>query len=196
MFQAVLEQRRLDGTPQLTNNSYGFVGVPDQAQVPNHEVHDINHPLHRKVREVVASGAACFFAAGNCGQNCPSGACHPSGIGPGISIHASNSLVEVITVAAVNSRNERIGYSSQGPGMFEPRKPDIAILLPFIRQFRPRPAGRDRAAVRQRHLGGHTGGGGRRCSPLVRLPGPDAPDAQGCADRHGHGPWQPGRLRS
>jgi subtilisin family serine protease len=144
MFQAVLEHRRLDGTPHLTSNSYGFVGVPPKSQFPNHEVHDLNHPLHRKVREVVASGAPAFFAAGNCGEDCPSGACHVSGIGPGISIHASNSLEEVITVAAVNSRHERIGYSSQGPGMFVQEKPDIAAYSHFFGNFGPgRPGGTD-----------------------------------------------------
>ena len=142
MFQAVLDQRRLDGTPHLTTNSYGFVGVPDLNLFPGHEVHDINHPVHRKVREVVASGAACFFAAGNCGRDCPSGVCHPSGIGPDRSIHASNSLAEVITVAAVNSRHERIGYSSQGEGMFERQKPDIASYSHIFANFGPgRPGG-------------------------------------------------------
>ena len=142
MFQAVLDQRRRDGTPHLTNNSYGFVGVPDRNRFPNHEVHDIDHPVHRKVREVVASGAACFFAAGNCGRDCPSGVCHPSGIGPDRSIHASNSLAEVITVAAVNSRHERIGYSSQGKGMFEKHKPDIASYSHIFGNFGPgRPGG-------------------------------------------------------
>ena len=142
MFQAVLDQRRMDGTPHLTNNSYGFIGVPDKASQPNHEVHDINHPVHRKVREVIAAGVATFFAAGNCGSNCPSGDCHPSGIGPGKSIHGSNSLEEVITVAAVNSRHERVGYSSQGPGMFRPDKPDIASYTHLFGNFGPgRPAG-------------------------------------------------------
>jgi subtilisin family serine protease len=142
MFQAVLDRRRVDGTPHLTSNSYGFIGVPPKQDFPEHEVHDINHPVHRKVREVVASGAACFFAAGNCGNDCPSGKCHPSGIGPGKSIHASNSLAEVITVAAVNTRHERIGYSSQGPGMFAAEKPDIAAYSHFFGNFGPgRPAG-------------------------------------------------------
>ena len=142
MFQAVLDQRRLDGTPHLTTNSYGFVGVPDQNRFPNHEIHDINHPVHRKVREVIASGAACFFAAGNCGRDCPSGVCHPTGIGPDRSIHASNSLAEVITVAAVNSHHERIGYSSQGEGMFERQKPDIASYSHIFANFGPgRPGG-------------------------------------------------------
>jgi serine protease AprX len=142
MFQAVLDQRRVDGTPHLTSNSYGFVGVPSQAQFPTHEIWDLDHPLHRKVREVIASGAPAFFAAGNCGENCPSGRCQPSGIGPGISIHASNSLAEVISIAAVNSRHERIGYSSQGPGMFEQEKPDLASYSHLFGNFGPgRPGG-------------------------------------------------------
>jgi subtilisin family serine protease len=142
MFQAVLDQRRVDGTPHLTNNSYGFAGVPPRETAPGHEIWDLEHPLHRKVREVVASGAAAFFAAGNCGEQCPSGNCHISGIGPGKSIHASNSLAEVITIAAVNSRHERIGYSSQGLGMFEPRKPDLACYSHFFGNFGPgRPGG-------------------------------------------------------
>jgi serine protease AprX len=141
MFQAVLDQRRHDGTPHLTNNSYGFTGRPSQAEAPNHEIWDINHPLHRKVREVIASGAPAFFAAGNCGAECPSGNCHPSGIGSGQSIHASNSLPEVITVAAVNSQHQRIGYSSQGPGGFENNKPDVASYSHFFGNFGPgRPA--------------------------------------------------------
>lgn len=144
MFQAVLDHRRLEGTPHLTNNSWGFTGVPPREQFPNHEVHDLNHPLHRKIREVVASGAATFFAAGNCGQDCPSGNCHTSGVGPGRSIHAANSLEEVITVAAVNSRHERVGYSSQGPGMFAAEKPDLAAYSHFFGNFGPgRPAGTD-----------------------------------------------------
>ncbi len=142
MFQAVLDQRRLDGTPHLTTNSYGFPTFPRREEAPNHEVWDINHPLHRKIREVVTSGAACFFAAGNCGANSPSGNCHPSSTGPGRSIHGANSLAEVITVAAVNSRQERIGYSSQGPGMFAPQKPDLASYSHFFGNFGPgRPGG-------------------------------------------------------
>jgi subtilisin family serine protease len=142
MFQQVLDHRRLDGTPQVTNSSYGFVGVPDRTQFPGHEVFDINHPVHRKVREVVASGAVSFFAAGNCGANCPSGNCQRSGIGPGRSIHGSNSLAEVITIAAVNSARERIGYSSQGPGMFEHDKPDLSSYSHMFGNFGPgRPGG-------------------------------------------------------
>jgi serine protease AprX len=142
MFQAVLDHRRLDGTPHLTNNSYGFSAVPSRNQLPSHETHDLNHPLHRKVREVIASGSPAFFAAGNCGADCPSVKCDTTGIGPGKSIHASNSLDEVITIAAVNSRRTRIGYSSQGPGMFERQKPDLAAYSHIFGNFGPgRPGG-------------------------------------------------------
>jgi serine protease AprX len=142
MFQAVLNQRAIDGTPHITNNSYGFIGVPDPAAFPRHEVNDPQHPVHRKVREVVLAGVPCFFAAGNCGEPCPSSRCHPSGIGTGISIHASNSLEEVITIAAVNRFDDRIGYSSQGPGMFFSEKPDLASFSHVFANFGPgRPAG-------------------------------------------------------
>jgi len=142
MFQAVLNQRGIDGTPHITNNSYGFTGIPDPAMFPRHEVHDPQHPVHRKVREVVLAGVPCFFAAGNCGADCPSGNCHSSGIGPGDSIHASNSLEEVITVAAVNRFDDRIGYSSQGPGRFFGNKPDLACYSHIFANFGPgRPAG-------------------------------------------------------
>lgn len=142
MFHAVLNQRRVDGSPHLTNNSYGFVSVPPVAHEPDHEIHNLNHPLHRKIREVVASGAPTFFAAGNCGEECPSGKCLPSSIGPNRSIHGANSLIEVITVAAVNSIGQRIGYSSQGNGMFEPQKPDVSCYSHFFGNFGPgRPGG-------------------------------------------------------
>lgn len=148
MFQAVLDQRRRDGTPHLTNNSYGFTGIPPRQDFPNHEVYDINHPLHRKIREVVASGCTTLFAAGNCGTNCPSSRCNESGIGPNKSINGASSLREIISVAAVNSQHERIGYSSQGPSFpangFELNKPDLAAYSHFFGNFGPgRPAGGD-----------------------------------------------------
>ncbi|MDI1478907.1 S8 family serine peptidase [Polyangium sp. y55x31] len=146
MFQAVLEQRRLDGTPHLTNNSYGYYGIPTRAQQPRHEVWDINHPIHRKVREVISSGVVVLFAAGNCGQPCPAGNCEKSSIGPGCSIHGPAALREVITVAAVNARHERVAYSSQGPALeatgFYCDKPDVAGYTHFFGNFGPgRPGG-------------------------------------------------------
>jgi subtilisin family serine protease len=142
MLNALLEHRRLDGTPHLVSNSWGFYRIPSQEEDPHHEVWDLQHPLHRKVREVIISGATVLFAAGNCGEPCPARNCHQSSIGASRSIHGSNSLEEVITVAAVNSEGERIGYSSQGPGMFEKEKPDVAAYSHFFGNFGPgRPGG-------------------------------------------------------
>ena len=142
LLNAVLEQRRLDGRPHLISNSWAFYAIPPQEEMPGHEVWDLDHPVNRKIREVVASGAPVLFAAGNCGGPCPTGRCHESSIGAGRSIHGPGSLAEVITVAAVNSSGTRIGYSSQGPGMFEPEKPDVASYSHFCGNFGPgRPGG-------------------------------------------------------
>jgi subtilisin family serine protease len=142
MFQAILDQRRVNGTPHLTSNSYGFYSLPSRDEEPNHEAYDPDHPLNRKVREVIASGAACFFAAGNCGEECPAGNCHSSAIGPKRSISGANSLPETLAIAAVNSRHERIGYSAQGPGTLAAQKPDLSAYSHFFGNFGPgRPAG-------------------------------------------------------
>lgn len=144
MFNAALNERRRTGYPQITTNSYGFVWIPPKSTSPNHEIHDIDHPLHRKIREVIAAGMTTFFAAGNCGKQCPSGRCRANSVGPGKSIHASSALHDVITIAAVNSRHERIGYSSQGPGMFTKHKPDFSAYSHFYGNIGPgRPAGGD-----------------------------------------------------
>jgi serine protease AprX len=141
MLNAVIENRRRDGTPQVLSNSWGYYNIPTQEEAPGHEVWDLQHAVHRKIREVVASGATVLFSAGNCGNPCPSD-CGQSSIGPGHSIHGANSLAEVITVAAVNSQGDRIGYSSQGPGMFEKEKPDVAAYSHFFGNFGPgRPGG-------------------------------------------------------
>jgi subtilisin family serine protease len=140
-WQAVLDQRRRTGTPHLTNNSYGFYTIPSPAlRTP---ATDPNHPVNRMIRAVVASGIGCFFAAGNCGSPCPSRQCNNFTTTP-VPINGSNSLGEVITVAAVNSRRSRIGYSSQGPGMagFARQKPDVSGYSHFFANFGPgRPGG-------------------------------------------------------
>jgi len=142
-WQMILNQRRLNGTPHLANNSYGFYSIPDASL--NTAATDPNHPVNRAIRSVVAAGIACFFAAGNCGNPCPSLRCNnPSGLATptAVPINGSNSLADVVTVAAVNSRRERIGYSSQGLGNFEPKKPDLAAYSHFFGNFGPgRPGG-------------------------------------------------------
>lgn len=135
VLQVILNQRRLSGTPHIITNSYGFVDRPNRSLFPTHEVWNIQHPVHRKVMEVVVSGAPAFYAAGNCGAECPFIDCQRSAIGPGASIHAFNSLPHVITVGAVNIQHQRFGFSAQGPGGFEPQKPDIAAYSNFFGNF-------------------------------------------------------------
>lgn len=141
VLQHILENRRLNGAPHVLNNSWGFKWrSPNQE--PGHPNWDPNHPVNRKFREVIASGAPVLFAAGNCGQDCPSGKCVPQEVGPGNSITGPSSLDEVISVAAVNSRHERVGYSSQGPGKFTEKKPDVACYTHLLGNFGPgRPGG-------------------------------------------------------
>lgn len=142
LFQEVLNNRRRTGLPHITTNSYGNSERPPRASNPFHDVWNINHPLHKKVREVIAAGVTTLFAAGNCGAPCRQPDCHPSSVGPGASIHSANSLPEVITVAAVNSRRQRVGYSAQGPGGFAQQKPELCAYTHYFGNFGPgRPAG-------------------------------------------------------
>ncbi|MFG2119709.1 S8 family serine peptidase [Streptomyces sp. NPDC048710] len=144
MFTEILDQRRRDGTPHIATNSWGHYSAPPEKDFPTHEVWNVDHAIHRKIKECIAAGVVTFFAAGNCGANCPSPACQASAISPNISILASNSLEEVITVGAVNSRHERLGYSSQGPGKFFEQKPDLVSYTHFLGNFGDgRPGGTD-----------------------------------------------------
>lgn len=142
LFQAVLADRRQTGTPHITSNSYGRSDRPSPATDPFDPVWNINHPMHKKIREVVSAGVTTFFAAGNCGGHCPFSNCYGNSVGPGASIHSSNSLQEVVTVAAVNHLRERLGYSAQGPGGFEKQKPDLSAYTHYFGNFGPgRPGG-------------------------------------------------------
>jgi len=139
LMQEILDERKQSGRPHIANNSYGFYQMPAD---PKHPARDPQHPFNRKVRELVSAGITCFFAAGNCGPDCPAGLCHPSAIGPRKSINGANSMPEVLTVAAVNAARVRIGYSAIGPGLLHDRKPDFAAYSHFHGNFGPgRPAG-------------------------------------------------------
>jgi hypothetical protein len=82
------------------------------------------------VVEVIDAGVIVTFAAGNCGQVCPSSRCG-SDTGPGRSIWGANGHPRVITVGAANIRSEWIGYTSQGPAALDPKKPDFCAISHF-----------------------------------------------------------------
>jgi subtilisin family serine protease len=75
------------------------------------------HPLINKIRRAInRSHFDVIFAAGNCGEFCPSNRCGDVDRGPGHSIWGANALPEVITAGAVLTDETWVGYSSQGPG--------------------------------------------------------------------------------
>src|ERR1700682_910590 len=75
------------------------------------------HPLIAKIKSAVQTrNFDVIFAAGNCGEFCPSNRCGGLDRGPGHSIWGANALPDVITAGAVLSDGRWAGYSSQGPG--------------------------------------------------------------------------------
>jgi hypothetical protein len=92
-----------------------------------------NCPLHTVISEIEAMKVDIVFAAGNCGEFCPSPRCGPNDRGPGLSIQGVNSHPKVLTVAAVRADGVWLGYSSQGPGqiLLSADKPDVCAPSQF-----------------------------------------------------------------
>jgi subtilisin family serine protease len=88
-----------------------------------------NHPFNIIVASLEAAGADILFAAGNCGVQCPDGRCNFGSMQP---ICGANSSPSVLSVAGVDTRNKRVGYSSQGPGRLSTKKPDFATYTHFL----------------------------------------------------------------
>ncbi len=90
-----------------------------------------NHPFNLIVGTLARTGTDIFFAAGNCGPDCPDGRCQ------GVvkdSITGANAHSDVTTVAGATVKKQWIGYSSVGPaidGMAD-QKPDIACYSHFL----------------------------------------------------------------
>src|SRR2546430_13825902 len=126
---------RVSATPGrwVVNNSWGLFDRASDAPVGSPENYSANpdHPFNQIAGALVAAGADVFFAAGNCGADCPDERCGAGDTGPGASIHGANSHPDALTVAAVTVTNRRLGYSSQGPGALYSRKPDLAGLSHF-----------------------------------------------------------------
>lgn len=132
-YADLLQTLEGDAGPLVVNNSWGIYDRAQDAPIGSPENYSANpqHPFNQLVGSVVASGADVFFAAGNCGADCPSRQCGTKDIGPGASIHGANSHPDVVTVAAVTVTDRRLGYSSQGPGGLARRKPDLAGFSHF-----------------------------------------------------------------
>ncbi len=129
-YNWAIDQHRRTGRPHILTNSWG---VYQKSWAPDYAT-DINHPFTRKVAQAINEGITVLFAAGNCGEACPSGRCG-SDNGPGKSIWGANGHPQVITVGAVNTNDEFVGYSSQGPASLDPFKPDVLSVSHFTGYF-------------------------------------------------------------
>ncbi|WP_218921477.1 S8 family peptidase [Haliscomenobacter hydrossis] len=129
-FQWAINQFRANGTPQILTNSWGMYQQSWYADYCTNP----EHPFTRKVVEAINTGIIVLFAAGNCGKTCPDGRCSTDN-GPGKSIWGANGHPFVMTVGAVNTRSEFIGYSSQGPAALDPYKPDFCSVSHFTGYF-------------------------------------------------------------
>jgi hypothetical protein len=86
------------------------------------------HPFNVIVASLADAGADILFAAGNCGRDCPDGRCGFGGLQP---ICGANSHPSVLSIAGVDTKKRRVGYSSQGPGRLAAAKPDVSAYTHF-----------------------------------------------------------------
>lgn len=130
-LRRVIQDLKLDDPdyrgPWLVVNAWGVLDRRWEDLLGANDRYSDNpaHPFNRVVRRIVRDGNDVIFAAGNCGQFCPSRRCGPRDIGPSNSILGANALAEVITTGAVRTDTMWIGSSSQGPGLIAAEKPDI-----------------------------------------------------------------------
>ncbi len=119
--------------PMVAINSWAMYNRSQDAPAGNPQNYHSNpaHPFNQITGALVGTGVDVLFAAGNCGAQCPDGRCGAGDSGPGNSIHGANSHPEVMSVAAVTIHDDRLCYSSQGPGSLNPEAPDISGFSHF-----------------------------------------------------------------
>jgi len=140
LSDAVLAYSRLrtilNGMPankraMVISNSWGMFS-PSWDFPPGHPGNygdNPNHPFNLIVASLEAAGADILFAAGNCGRDCSDSRC---AFGSAPPICGANSHPAVLSVAGVDIKKFRVGYSSQGPGRLTAQKPDISAYTHFV----------------------------------------------------------------
>jgi len=108
----------------VVSNSWGIFRQDMDFPVghPGNYSDNPRHPFNIIVASLDAAGADILFAAGNCGRECPDGRC---AFGAARSICGANSHPSVLSVAGMDTKGKRVGYSSQGPGRLSEQKPDV-----------------------------------------------------------------------
>jgi subtilisin family serine protease len=114
----------------VVSNSWGMFSPSWDFPVghPGNYSDNPAHPFNVIVSSLTTAGADILFAAGNCGRDCPDGRC---AFGPTRPICGANSHPSVMSVAGVDVKRRRVGYSSQGPGRLAAQKPDLAAYTHF-----------------------------------------------------------------
>jgi hypothetical protein len=121
--------------PWVLVNAWGIFDTatdPSGSYTENKETH--GHPMINLLsRAVQQHRLDIIFAAGNCGQCCPSRRCGGLDRGPGHGIWGANAHPMVMTVGAVRSDETWVGFSSQGPGpeRLAIQKPDLCAPAQF-----------------------------------------------------------------
>jgi len=87
-----------------------------------------NHPFNIIVSSLSRAGADILFAAGNCGDECADGRCG----GEFNIITGANGHPDVLSVAGVDINEDRLCYSTKGPGLLDEQKPDISSYTHFL----------------------------------------------------------------
>ncbi|MET9761142.1 S8 family serine peptidase [Streptomyces sp. NPDC006372] len=126
---SVLETMPDDKRALVVSNSWGSFS-PRWDFPPSHPGNysdNPGHPFNLMVTALESAGADVLFAAGNCGLDCPDGRCEY----PDRPIVGANSHPRVLSIGGVDTRGNRVGYSSQGPGRLDPNKPDICAYTHF-----------------------------------------------------------------
>ncbi len=125
--------------PWILVNAWGIYDTsldPSGSYTENKESH--GHPfINLLTRAVQDDHLDIVFAAGNCGQFCPSRRCGDRDRGPNHSIWGANAHPLVLTVGAVRSDETWVGYSSQGPGpeLLGMEKPDLCAPSQFCETY-------------------------------------------------------------
>ncbi|WP_245401052.1 S8 family peptidase [Nocardia albiluteola] len=128
-LRTVLNDQPAASRALVISNSWGSFSPQWDFPVgqPGNYSDNPNHPFNVIVASLDAAGADILFAAGNCGRDCPDARCgftdHPIG--------GANSSPSVLSIGGVDTHNQRVGYSSQGPGRLSDRKPDVCTYTHF-----------------------------------------------------------------
>jgi subtilisin family serine protease len=126
--------RSITQTALVVNNSWGIFhpSLDDfPPSDPRRYIDNPNHPFRLYIWLLTAFGADVVFAAGNCGNGCPSAVCLQRTAGM---IMGANAYDEVLTLAGCDIHDVRVCYSSQGPSIagMPPQKPDITAYTQFL----------------------------------------------------------------